>query len=548
MTAAFVRQLGAESGVQLNPLRDESALPAQSISDQVFAIPMRATRGHIDRAFKVHEGNVQKKLGRGEPTRLNAINEAMVHVIEGVRNGGYEAVVSRLVTSAAKIKWAVCKVTPATEGAPEAIAFTVVDEAPESDFLFAVKHLECFNDGIKLAFRAESATSGGIEQAVSVITLRLTDKDGEVIHEYTGSLKQDARDDNGNPFWLPDVVSQLTTDLEVLATVNGQIEPASAAYGETDVGTARWATSGVLQCFDEGGTGYTMDDYVAACKRLQFTPHNYAYISSGGTRAPALFAQLAQLAYNTNRQLKFDIPGDMKPEQAVAFLEQINMTGQKEAHLLHAYWSPLKSMDPTGINGKGFFGVATLNIAYACARNAQVDANGFAPKNYVVAGKLYPINRQGITQAYTPDNKELSMLAKAKINVVCAEEFSDGTRYVFRDSLTCAPVSNSLKMLISVADMACHTDDFVTRLCKDALQLPMDAAIKTINDALKKYYEGAEAAKWIKPSSDPDMKGMAARWSVRPSEARPYDAVVVEYGSRYDGTARAMFATQTIKK
>jgi hypothetical protein len=48
MSTAFVRQLGSESGVQLNPLRDNSEIPTTDNSDQVFGIMMRATRGRID--------------------------------------------------------------------------------------------------------------------------------------------------------------------------------------------------------------------------------------------------------------------------------------------------------------------------------------------------------------------------------------------------------------------------------------------------------------------------------------------------------------------
>jgi len=66
MTTAFVRQLGAESGVQLNPLRDASEIPTTDNADQVFGIMMRATRGRIDKPFTVDRGNVFKKLGAGE--------------------------------------------------------------------------------------------------------------------------------------------------------------------------------------------------------------------------------------------------------------------------------------------------------------------------------------------------------------------------------------------------------------------------------------------------------------------------------------------------
>lgn len=555
MTAAFVRQLGAESGVQLNPLKDKSELPTQSISDRVFGIPMRATRGRIDRAFKVHEGNVRKKLGRGEPVRLSALNHAMVHVIEALSQGAYEAVISRLVTPAAKIKWAVCQYVPAKAASgevaavPESIDFTVQDDAPEEDFLFAVKHLECFNDGIKLSFRAESAKQSGIEVPVNEITVRLSDKDGNALHEFSGSLVPGALDDNGNSKWLPDVVANLSDDVELLSTTQEvSILPDSAAYGENDAGMAKWAQSDVLLCFDEGGTAYGMEDYQAACKRLEFTPHNFAYISSGGTQAPALFSQLAGLAYRTARQLRFDVPGWMTPGQAEAFVEQINMTGQKEAHLLQGYWAPIKSLDPAGINAKDYFGVATLNIAYACGRNAQVDARGFAPKNYAIAGREWPVSRQGMTQTYTPDNKELSALAKAKINPVIFSEYDGGSRCVFFDSLTCAPVSNSLIMLQNVADMVTHTDEAATRYAKGLLQLPMQVAVKKMNEWFKNYFEGALAAGWIKPSNEPEMKGQAAIWYVRPSDARPHDTMVMDYTARYDGTARAIHATHAVTK
>lgn len=549
MTAAFVRQLGAESGVQLNSLKDKSELPTQTISDRIFAIPMRATRGRIDRAFKVHEGNVRKKLGRGESVRMNALNQAMVHVVEALNNGAYEAVVSRLVTPAAKIKWAVCQYVPAADEVAESITFTVQDEAPEDDFLFAVKHLECFNDGIVVSFRADSAKESGIEVPVSEITVRLSDKDGNALHEFSGSLVPGALDDNGNPKWLPDVVANLSDDVELLSTTEAvAILPDSAAYGENNAGMAKWAASEVLACFEEGGTAYTLDDYQAACKRLEFTPHNYAYISSGGTQAPALFSQLAGLAYRTARQLRFDVPGYLTPEQAEAFVEQINMTGQKEAHLLQGYWCPVKSLDPAGINAKDYFGVATLNIAYACGRNAETDAKGFAPKNYAIAGREWPVSRQGMTQTYTPDNKELSALAKAKINPVIFSEYDGGSRCVFFDSLTCAPVSNSLIMLQNVADMVTHTDEAATRYAKGLLQLPMEVAIKKMNEWFKNYFEGAFTAGWIKPSAEPEMKGQAAIWFVRPSDARPHDTMVMDYTARYDGTARAIHATHAVTK
>lgn len=554
MTASFVRQLGAESGVQLNPVQDRSELPSGSISDQVYAIAGRFERGRIDKAFKVNESNVRKKLGSTAAMRSSALNEALVHVVESTSQGAYEVVVSRLSTASAVVKWLVCKVNPGTPedggtpATPDTYTFEVAEEEPTNGFLFAIKHLECFNDGIKVGFHAENQRVGGLDVAVDKITVRIYDKDDAVLFEFFGSLNQDSRDDYGEPDWLPEVVDARTDAVQMVCTTSATIKPDSAAYGASESGAANWAKSGVLVCFTEGSTAYTTNDYVRARNQLQFTPFNFAYISSGGTRAPALLAQLAILAFNTSRQLRFDVPGDMTPEAAIAFIEQLNMSGQSEAHLLHAYWAPLRCSDPTGINGKALIGVATLNIAMACRRNAVLDAKGFPPKNYPVAGKDFPLPRYGITQIYTPTNQELSDLAKAKINPVIYSEYDGGGRYVYLDSLTCAPVDNSLKKLIAVSDMACHTDDAVTRYAKGVLQKPMKDAARSMDDMLRNYFDGAQAAGWIVPSNDPTMGGRAARWSVQPNEARPYDQLDVRYSVRYDGTARAIHVTQTFTK
>ena len=158
MSTAFVRQLGAESGVQLNPLRDNSEIPVADNADQVFGIMMRATRGRIDKPFKVDRGNVFKKLGKGEQIRVSALNEAWVHVVEALNNGAYEAVIQRLTTSAAVIKWATATVNAETK----AVTFATSDTDPVAPYLFAVRHLECYNDGIKLEYRADENKVGGV--------------------------------------------------------------------------------------------------------------------------------------------------------------------------------------------------------------------------------------------------------------------------------------------------------------------------------------------------------------------------------------------------
>lgn len=550
MTTSFVRQLGSESGVQLNPLRDNSEIPTGTNDDQIFAIAMRATRGRIDKPFKVDRGNVFKKLGKGEQIRVEALNEAWVHVVEALNNGAYEAVVQRLVTAEYEpvIYWALA--TPINSYG--IVNFSVAANIEEIlNYLFAVKHLECFNDGIVLEYHADEKKVGGVAVPNDKITLRIRDKDGVLLYEFYGSLDIESTDDYGNSLYLPDVALSQTDAVLIEVGVDGEsaaVSPGTPAYGYDANGKEKWAKSDVLFCFEEIDTGYATDDYATARQKLQVTPFNYAYISSGGTQSPGLLAQLAQLAFDTNRQLRFDVPGSLTPEAAIAFVEQLNMGASETAHLLHAFWAPLKSDDPTGINPKGYIGAATLNIAYACARNAQTNAKGFAPKNYVVAGREWPIRRVRVTQTYSPSNQELNALARAKINPVLFETYTGGGRYVFRDSLTCALVESSLKKLISVADMSTSIDEAVTRFSKDVLQLPMQIAVKRMKDFLGELFSGAQASGWLVPSNDPSMAGAAYKFLVQPNEVRPYDAMDVAYWLRYDGTTRQIFVTQSLTR
>lgn len=621
MTANFVRQLGAEVGVQLNPLRDESGIPSQDNSDQVFAIMMRATRGRIDKPFKVDRGNVSKKLGKGEQIRVSALNEAYVHVVEALNNGAYEAVIQRLATGAAIIKWAVVTATTntpafATSHTPAVLVATVnagaitavtvtsggkdyagtetitvggpgngailtpvftngvitsvtvtnggagyatapaltclpTASVPVGTHLFAVKHLGCFNDGISIEFRADEKKSGGVAVANDRITFRVKDKDGVLIYEFTGSLDPAAKNDFGSSAYLPDVVSAFTDEIIVSVGVTGgsaTVATTSDAYGYDTNGKEKWAKSSVLTCFTEGGTAYSTDDYVAARQKLQYTPFNYAYISAGGSQSPALLGQLVQLSFDTNRQMRFDVPGNLTPAAAIAFVEQLNLGSGQTPHLIHAFWAPFHSSDPSGINPNGYFGTATLNIAYSCLRNAQTNVHGFAPKNYPVAGKNWPVRRSSMIQMYTPSDQELNALAKAKINPVMYETFSGGGLLVFRDQLTSAPVGESLRKLISVADMSTDIDDAVVRICKDVIHLPMEVAIRRASRQITELFENAEASKWLIPSNEPEMEGSAWRFDLQPNVASPYDTLDVSYWLRYDGAVRRIYVTQTITR
>lgn len=548
MTTAFVRALGNESGVQLNPLVDNSEMPATGNADQSFAIIMRATRGRIDKPFAVDPSNFYKRLGYGETLRASALNEAWIHVFEALNNGAYTAVVARLVGPDAKNKWMTVKFGEVGELGSEEVVYEVPQSDPE-DYSIAVKHLECFNDGVSISVHADEKRENGALVANDMVTLVLSDSKGTKLYEFTGSLTLGSKDDYGVSNYLPDVVESMTDNVQVEVAQGSNVSPESPAYGFNDSGESSWATSEVLEYFNEGTVGdYTTETYVKAREGLEKTQLEYRYIASGGTQAPGLLSQLITLSFNTNRQMRFDVPGNLLPEQAIAFIESVNPYGSKAAHLIHAYWTPLKTNDPSGVNGKSYIGTSGLNIGLACGRNAAKNAKGFAPKNYPIAGRMFPITRSGVVQTYTPSNPEFSQLAAAKINPVVYESYETGGLYVFKDSLTCAPVTNSLRKLIAVAEMSTSVDDAVTGTAKMFLQLPMKTAVKRMSDWLKQYMEDAQAAEWLVNSNDPAMGGAAFKIEVAPNAARPYDQMDVRYWVRYDGTARQIFVTQTLTK
>lgn len=539
MSTAFARQLGSQSGVQLNPLRDLTDGFAPDNSDQVFGIIMRATRGRIDKPFRVNRGNFQKKLGRGESLRSSALNEAHIHVFEALQKGAASTVVQRLTTSAAVLSSII--VTQPADPVTE-LAFTTAKTVPtDKPFLLAIKHLECYNDGVVVELHADAVLVGGVPMANRLVTLRLRDKESNVLYEFIGSLDPDALDDYRQSAFLPDVVERLTDNVEVIVGAGAEILPTSNAYGRDANGRQKLVVSPVMTYFIEGSTAYGTPDFVRARDLLQKTEHDYAYIVSGGSQAPALLSALAQLAYDTNRQFAWDVPGTLSPEAAIAFIDQLNF----DSHYCQAFWAPLKSDDPLGLNGKVVLGTSAYNVARRCLRNAQTDANGFAPKNYPVAGKNWPLDRTGITQIHSPDDA-LSDLADAKINPVIYVKYNGGGKFVFSDSLTCAKTTVSFRKLISVADMASSIDDWVTRFAREALQLPMDVSVKKTEGFLKKLFAGAKSAGWIVPSAELD--GEAFQYVVQPNALRPADRMDVSYSLRYDGTNRQTFVTQTISR
>ena len=195
--------------------------------------------------------------------------------------------------------------------------FTVENESPADDFLLAIKHLGCFNDGIFVSIHSDENKVGGVSRDNNVLTLRLLDpKDKGLLYEFKGSLDRNATDDAGNSTYIADVISSQTDMVDVETGDIDTIHPLSDIYGYSNIGKEKWITSPVQNYFSEGAndlsnSGYSLQDIQFARQKLQYTPHNYSYISSGGSRSYAILSELAQLSFDTNRQLKFDIAGEL---------------------------------------------------------------------------------------------------------------------------------------------------------------------------------------------------------------------------------------------
>lgn len=544
MSTSFVRQLGAESGIQLNPLQDRSEIPTVDNWDQNFAIACRLTRGRIDKPFAVNKSNYLRKIGYGESMRVSALNEAYVHIVEAVNKGAYEAIVQRLVTEDAVISYAIAKLDS------NDVVWETGAAIPVTPYLLAIKHLECFNDGIQCEIHADIKRDGGSNVANDVVRLVIKDIKNNPLFDFTGSLDPAAVDDYQNSIYLPDVVSQQTDAVEVSVGASvTTIATASNAYGYSVSGLANWAKSGVLVCFDEGGTGYSTPDYSRARTLLQNTNLNFGYISSGGSQSTALIAQLIQLAYDTNRILALDIYGGLTKDAAITFYEQLNIGGNYESSdLVPAYWAPLKLTDPTGINGKTIIGRATLLIAYACRRNAVKNSRLYCEeKKNPIAGRDYPLYNQNITQLVQVSQFDKNDLARAHINPVIGESYTGGFRYVFFDSLTGAAVTNSKRKLFSVIDMSVDVSERITRYGKDILQKDRKSVVQRMNDFLHQMRADLYAAGWV---VDPEETNPSFATDYFAYEVMPHpvlvDAVIVNWYPCYNGTTRQIYCTQTL--
>lgn len=562
----FSRQLGAQAGVQANPLGDASVVPTVSNADQMVATVARMPRGRIDKPFIVSAGSRKRLIGGGESVRKNALNAAYVSIFEGLTKGVAGVLLQRLVSvDEAKIGWAYATVNGTDiDFAVSDLSTAIVAEQSHlgsasvksggsdvTGHFIAIKHLECFTNGIMLEVHAdELLDESDTAIANNTITLRILDDKGGRLFEFTGSLDEDAVDESGNSLFLESII-EAHTDLVDVAVVSGtSIPPTSDAYGYDASGQQKWVRSAILNTFEEVSgsfAGYTSDDYLYATDRLRDTEMDYGYLCSAGSASSLLLNNLAAVAHRRNVPFAFDLPGNLSADAALTLMKTLNMTSKDSNHLLFAYWAPLRSDCPAGINPPGVYSVAMRNLASACARNAVTNAYGLPAKNYPIAGVNYSLDRTNIKQLVTLRDDELSRLAKARINPVVFQTFAEGTKVVYRDSLTCSP-ANSLKKLIAVTEMSTTIDNLVVQFANSVIQKPMSVAIKETKSFMRDLFERAQKSGWIVPSDEPDMQGQAFVYSVQADPTSPADRLIYDFKLRYDGTTRQVITNQTVTK
>jgi len=544
MTIPFSRTVGKRSGVQLNRISDKSEQPSVSTVAHNMAIAGRFGRGRIDKVFAVSRGKESRLLGAPQSLAVSKLGEAYVHIYEALKKGAVQAIVSRLVGDDSKNQLMVAS-NLATGAQGGGAVWALVDETvgATGDFLIAIKHLECFSDGVRAEIHANVAVDKlGVQIPSKIIVLQLRDvvTNELVLGPYQGSLDPAALDEFGQSAFIGDIVTQSTDVLEVVEVAENAVVPVdSVFYGKKD--NKDIFASSILKYFTEGDTVYSNAELDKAIDRIKRSRPTFTYICGGGTQNIALLSRLLGLGDSINKQVVWDIPGHLTPAAAVTFYASVG--GATNSLYSQAYWAPISANNPT-IGGKAIMGTSGQQIGFRCARNAQTNAKGIAPRNYPIAGSEYALDRVNMTQVYEPDEEtELEELAGSRINPVIFKDYTSGPKYAWIDSLTGAQTEGASK-LINVTEMATYVDDTLAAAAQEALQKPMSKAIEDMTKFADTFLASLQSAGWLQASKELD--GACYQASFQPNEAQPFEKMNISTAICYDGTNRVTVMQQSI--
>lgn len=568
--AMFERQIGEQSGIQLNPTVDRTDGLA-GFGDQTAAIVGSFSRGRIDKPFWVDSQTLRAKLGAAVSLNKSLLNEAYLHVFEALRNGAQQVLVSRLLRESVTNDYVVIQVdatagalqtetgepildglgNPITVGNTAIITTaTTIASGFAGELAIAFKLLDGINEGfiVRANFDAYDDVDAWNDTHTVFnpkslrLTLEILDKtSGQVLYRAIGAVHPDSVDEFGQTRYIGDLASDVFVFYAGnLPNIAYQEALQDSTMGVMASGTRLFIRQSV-DPFNHIDTAYTNAELDTACDALRYTNEDFGYIMGGGTQSVPLLTRLIALSYNTETLLAIDVPSDKNEEDAITWVNALNV----DNFLVSCYWTPLKCDEPIN-GGKQSWGSSGAQIGLRCNRNSRLNSIGFAPKNNPIAGKNWPLPRSGISQLRTPTPNQLSNLAKAKINPVILDKFSDGSRYTFRDSLTMARTLISKRKLITTAEMSAHLNQFVVRIVKDYLQQGMTVAIARSRAQIERLCQNAEASGWLVPSRDPQFLGLTFTLELKPNESRPNDWMDVRFYVSFDGVARVAIIEQTI--
>jgi len=566
--AMFERQIGEQSGIQLNPTVDRTDGVA-GLGDQTAAIVGSFSRGRIDKPFWVDSQTLRAKLGAAVSLNKSLLNEAYLHIYEALQNGAQQVLVSRLVRETVTNDYIVIQVDAAASQVKDENGVNILDSLGATitvnntaiistnasltgftgELAIAFKLLDGINEGFTVRANFDvydDVDAYGVGNVLNPKSLRITieilDKASlQVLYRAVGAVHPDSVDEFSQTRYIGDLASDVfvfTAGNLADATYQEAVE--DSTMGVLADGTRLFIRQAV-DPFDHINTTYTNSELDTAINALRYTNEDFGYIMGGGTQSEPLLTRLIALSYNTETLLAIDVPSDKTEEEAITWVTALNI----DNFLISCYWTPLKCTEVLN-GGKQSWGSSGAQIGLRCNRNARINSLGFAPKNNPIAGKDWPLPRSGITQLRTPSANQLSNLAKAKINPVILDKFSDGSRYVFRDSLSMARTLISKKKLISVAEMSAHLNQTVVRIGKDNIQKGMTVAIARCRAQIERLCQNAEASGWLVPSRDPQMLGLTYTLELKPNEAHPNDWLDIRFAVSFDGVARVVIIEQTI--
>lgn len=604
----FLRALGYQPGVQLNPLIDNTDGAPISTTDQIIGALARLPRGRIDRPFRVNRGNFSTITGqKPTPLRASALNEARTQIYEALQSGAYEFVVQRLTSSGTINRFAVLRLASGAAMSATVSGGIVTAINITSGGTYYVTGQTLAFTGVGSGAKGTIIATNGVITGVTIINggSGYTTEPTVAVAENASWSAEDTLPTTGYVLAIED--KNCWND-GVLLSLNALSTDTATLMASTDVvlRITDPVTGEIVREFVGSLDGAALDDYagskylpdVAAMQDDSYvinvapgavvptTASCYGNDTNGRAKwgssiGPVVLFTEGSTSYTetdysrcVNALVNGDLPfgylisggtqsvslltklAEAAVEADVQFIYDIAGTLGKDAaiafhralgfdsHLVQAYWAPIEAIDPLN-GGRAVWGSGGLQAGLRAKRNAQRNAKGFAPKQYPIAGKDHPLQRAGMRKVVTLTDGDESEIAKYHLNPVTNKNYGSGDVYVFADQLTTAKTDVSKRKLITVAERSVEIEWQVSAYCQQLIHLPLQEAVRKVNAFFDRLNADAMASDWMRPAVQ--LQGRSMTWEVTADENRP-DRIAVRYWASFDGNVRQFFVTPYLSK